>query len=423
MAEGRSPAHAGSACAPLGVLPIEIDALDVAVPVPKIEDFSGREQLSGVHEKLARLLRGGAGESIRIGFWGDSNLTRDFISGELRRALQQRFGDAGHGYVAVGRPWSWYLHMDVVHEADDGWMAYNLSTDQIADRWYGVGGIAAQNVRPSPRAWFATAPDGSPVGRTASRVEVLYLRHPKHGSFSVGIDRGPLERVDTRSERVGAGIWRKDLADAAHRVDLVGSEDTAAPTRLLGVVLERQSPGIVVDSLGVGGVNMELFARADETVLIETLRMRRYDLVMLLTGATEPDSPKHDAATREFIGTVRKALPGVPFLMMSPPDLGGGSIKKPTRSIRINQIERKKLRIARQEGLLYWDFRGAMGGEQSIVRFAERKMAWTDFIHLTEKGGRYMGRRLAHALVDDFSRWLAAHPNSGCAPEQPAQPQ
>lgn len=389
------------------LIPAEFD-----VPVPELVDFSAKEQMAPFYEKLARLARGRSKDHVRILMYGDSNLTRDDISGELRRTLQHTFGDGGHGYIGVGKPWSWYIHNDVRHGAEPkAWKVFSMSTDQVADRLYGFGGLAAQNIIQKAHAFVATAPDGAEVGSRVSRFQVMHLRRPNHGSFDVLIDGKQVARVDSAGPKVEAAIESFRVPDGAHKLELVSEADLV---RLLGVVMERDSAGIVVDSVGIGGVNSELLARGDRALTLSTLAMRHHDLVLILTGATEPDAPGQSTALKELVTRHREALPEAPFMILSPPDLAGGTPKNPMPSVRIKQVEKYKLRTAEEEKAMYWDFRAAMGGELSIVRFAEHKMAWNDFIHLTGPGGRYMGRRLAYALVRDFARYLTKHPRAGC---------
>lgn len=402
---------ASEGCSPLQLAKVEPLADHIDAAIPELQDFTESNQMDAFYRKLAALARGRRKERVRIGVWGDSNMTRDFITGELRRVLQRQFGDGGHGFVALGKPWNWYRHEDVKHGSDDGWESMNMSTKQTVDRLYGVGGVAAQSVRTNARVWVATAEAGAAVGTRAGHFEILYLKHPRHGQFEVLIDGQSRATIDTAGDAITAAQAEWDVSDGAHRIDFVSRK---SPVRLLGAVLETSTPGIVVDSLGIGGVNTELIARGDEALTAQTLRMRNYDLMMLLTGATEPDAPSHDDGIRRLVANVRRELPNVPFVMMSPPDLAGGDLAHPTRVRRMNQIERRKLKAARELKLLYWDFRGAMGGEQSIVRFTEHKMAWKDFIHLTGKGGHAMGRRLAIAVLNGFQSWLAAHPSDAC---------
>lgn len=415
-----SPSGAESApvadCRPLQFAIPEPDTSVVKAPVPELQDF-GDHQMAPFYESLAAIARGKRKEPLRIGFYGDSNMTRDFITGQLRRELQKLFGDSGHGYIGLAKPWSWYWHMDVEHGFDkNAWKAFNMATIQVADRYYGFGGIAPQNIQSKARTWVATAKEGSPVGTKIDHVEIYYLKKPKHGTFEVLVDKQHYADVDTAGPTVEAGRLVFDLPEGPHRIDIISGPKLV---RLLGAILERKAPGVVVDSIGVGGVNSELLARADRGLVMQTLKMRRHELFVLLTGAIEPDSPKHAEAMKEVIARHREARPGVPFILMSPPDLAGGSINVPTKSVRINQVAKAKLKTAKEVKTVYWDFRGAMGGEQSIVNFAQHKMAWTDFIHLTEPGGRLMGKRFAIALLRDFKRYLGEHPEAGCSYEPP----
>ena len=55
----------------------------------------------------AKLARGKATEHVRIAVYGNSNMTMDYMTGAMRRLLQSKFGDGGHGYVAMARPLAW----------------------------------------------------------------------------------------------------------------------------------------------------------------------------------------------------------------------------------------------------------------------------------------------------------------------------
>src|SRR5262249_27239268 len=100
------------ACEPLAVPPLDAGKDPVGVPLPPIVDATGLV-MGPFYERLARLARGRADDHVRIAVYGDSNLTMDWITGRMRRQLQARYGDAGHGFIALGRPWSHYKHMDV----------------------------------------------------------------------------------------------------------------------------------------------------------------------------------------------------------------------------------------------------------------------------------------------------------------------
>jgi hypothetical protein len=407
--EPAKPAPAEAACTKLAVEPMPVPTPEIDAPIPPIE--SGAQGLARFYERLARLIRGKLDDHVRIALYGDSNMTRDYISGELRRVLQARHGDGGHGYVAIGKPWSWYEHMDVEHGLEPkAWRSFAVSTHAVIDDSYGFGGIAAQSISDGARAWVHTAKPGAPVGTRASRFDVYWLMQPKGGRFEVRADGESLAQIATSAPDFALGHRRFELEDAPHRVLFAAN----VGARLFGVVLERSEPGIVVDSLGVGGAKIGQLARMRDEIATAALAKRGYDLVMVLTGATEDDADSHDPALEKFIDRHRRALPESSCLVMSPPDFAYGSARSPRPSKRIGRLGRRKQRIALERGCAFWDFHAAMGGELSIARFAGRGLAWPDLAHLNDAGGALMARRFLHALWRDFAAYVAREPNAGC---------
>ncbi|MCA9624787.1 MAG: hypothetical protein KC731_37445, partial [Myxococcales bacterium] len=177
---------------------VPVGGEDAPVP-PVLHD----ETLAPFFEKVARLLRGQATEHLRIAVYGDSNLTMDFLSGQLRRRLQARHGDAGHGFVALGQPWSHYKHMDVRHGVKSNITSYACSTHPILDHIYGISGIAGESQGLGGRAWVGTARGDAPIGKTASRFEVYYLEGKDRGQFAIEADGKELMRVESEAPELG----------------------------------------------------------------------------------------------------------------------------------------------------------------------------------------------------------------------------
>lgn len=408
-ASSNPPAPVVDVCPVLDVPLPSLIEVGADPQVPAIE--ASADAMATLYEKLAKLARGKRDDHVRIAMYGDSNLTSDHVSGELRRALQAQWGDGGHGFHALARPWPGYVHHDI-RAGSDGWKGFNCTTDQLVDRMYGFGCIASQSQHGNARTWIESAPDDAPVGRSFSRFEVAYLTKPKAHGFDVLVDGAAKGGVDTHGDRAEVGFHKVELSEGSHRVEIVSR---SMDVRLLGGVIERKSPGVVVDGLGIGGADTEHILRTDERVADATLRWRKYDLVILFTGAIEPDSAAHAAALEKFIDRHRASLPDTPILITGPVDMAQGTEEKPTANPRIDHVLAEKRRVANEKKAAYWDFRTAMGGPLSIVKFAGKKMAWTDFIHLTDKGGTYMGRRLAYALVMGLRGYLKEHPKAGCS--------
>jgi hypothetical protein len=397
-------------CPPLSVEQPELITSPIDVPLPPLVDAKERG-LASYYRRFTELLRGKATDHIRIAVYGDSNLTEDLLTGEMRRVLQARYGDGGHGYVAFGKPWAWYRHMDVEHDLEPGgWKSFAVSTDAARDQAYGLGGIAAESLSGGARAWVRTAPSSSPVGTKVSRVHVYYLERPGGRAFKIRVDGEDLATVATERDRLATGYRQFSLPDGPHGIGFVADRGV----RLFGVALERDTPGIVIDSFGVGGANEVLLARMNPTIVKEALGHRRYDLVVYLTGATEDDDSRHDVALAERIRLHQSVLPEASCLVLSPFDFAYGTEKKPRISKRIVRLARRKERIAAETGCAFWDFHAAMGGERSILKFRAAGMAHADLAHLNQRGAAYMARRLLRVLFGGLEQYLASERGQSC---------
>ena len=414
---GAAPGNAAqtaatcAAVAPSFVEPVTFSTGVIKSAVPHVEGEA--EQLRAFHEKLARIARGSATEKVRIAFYGDSNMTRDFISGAFRRALQARFGDAGHGFVAAARPWGWYEHMDVRHDVapKEPWSIFAASGRQLGDKTYGFANIAAETSQGGASTWVATAlaSGPSPVGKAASSAEVFYLKRPNGGTFNLMVDGAKMEEVSTAAESVEPGYVRVKFADGPHKVESVVKGGRGV--RIFGTALERETAGVVVDSLGSGALNYELLAHVDSASRIAMLKERNYDLVVFLLGTNTL------AAERKWVSAVlqdfRKGLPGAALMLMSPPDQGVSHTDS-TSNPAVARLASAMKETAQIEHVLFWDFYEGMGGKGAIRAFVQTGLGEPDCVHLGFSGATLMGARFASEMVRGFRSYLKANPAAGC---------
>lgn len=411
VASASASGPALPACVPVKTeLPpmVAVDGLDP--PVPDVVEFGG-PVLGPFYEKLARLLRGTATEHVRIGVLGDSNMTMDFITGRMRRELQARYGDAGHGLVALAKPWSHYLHRDVYQDMQFGYVAYAISTKPTMDPYYGLTGIVAESAQQGAITSVGTASDPSTVGRSVGSFDVFFLKHPLYGSFTVRVDGKDVATVETKADEPTLGHYRLDVPDGPHRADFISA--TPRPVRLLGVALEREKPGIIVDSLGVGAMNTRCMTRESPAFNTEMLGIRPYDLVVFMTGANDiyqkSDVP---AWLEKVIAPYRAANPDIPIVLSTPPDRGERESFAPTLEIIAQRRE-----LAEQLKTGFWSMFDAMGGDASMSRFKKLKLSYADAIHFNEDGGAWIADRFTYALWRGFMAYLADHPCAGAPPD------
>src|SRR5512140_2797545 len=175
------------------------EALPAAVeeqkPPRSIEDATGRA-LDPFFSALLAVERKDKGSIARVTYFGDSIVASDFVTATLRRKLQKRFGDAGHGFMLMANAWPGYFHNDVVRFAAPGWQVSRVVGPFAKDGLYGLGGVSFRAEGPGVFSRFATTTSGA-FGRSVSRFVLDYLEQPNGGTLEVKIDGHATETIDT----------------------------------------------------------------------------------------------------------------------------------------------------------------------------------------------------------------------------------
>jgi hypothetical protein len=399
---------------PAKIAAFEVDKKIITAEVPPIVDPTA--SLAPFEEKLLAMARGAGtkGKPLRVGFYGDSNLTSDFMTGHMRRALQTRFGDAGHGFVALARPWAWYSHEDIHHHGT--WPLFHqfdCTTDPVVGHRYGFANIASESAKGGASAWVSTADGDSRVGKTASHFEVYYLKQPKGGTFDIFLDGKSVKTVSTANTDYEAGFESLEAADGAHEVKCVIKGDYSV--RLYGETFERDADGggVIVDSLGAGALNFQRFMLTEPVIRKAQLERRNYDVVFIWLGMNSMWLEPNKGWATDTVKTIRDALPNASIVLVTPPDSEktGSSKTDP----RILSIVKQLSEIATEQKTAFWDLRSAMGGDGAFLDFIKYGLGATDRVHLSQQGNELLGQRLLAALFDDVNSRLKEHPDAGCS--------
>ncbi len=160
--------------------------------------------LDNFYAALWRTERGEPMAITRILHYGDSPTTADLITGATRASsMQKRFGDAGHGFTLIGKPWAWYEHRGV-QLSSRGWQMDPGTRWDLRNGLFGLGGVAFSA---STEAYsHVTLRDP-----TETRLEVWFLRQPDGGTVSVSCEGQPLGVIATNAPSRAAGFARFNL--------------------------------------------------------------------------------------------------------------------------------------------------------------------------------------------------------------------
>lgn len=352
-----------------------------------------------LHPFYQSLQRSAAGQGVtRILHYGDSPVTNDSITADLRELLQAQFGDSGHGFVLTAKPWAWYSHRGVQIQSL-GWATETASNSTFArDRLHGLAGATFEA---GPGAFTSLKLESNPT-----EIEIAYLNQPKGGTFAVRQGAKQLGLVDTAAPKFKPGWAKFPLAPASGDLRI---EVKSGAVRLFGVNLERKTSGVVYSSLGLNGAQAQtLLHYFDRAHWTEQLQHYHPDLIVLNFGTNETVIPQYlDAGypndLRQLIGWVQEALPDTAILIMSPMDHGRAT---PPAVPHIVDLQRQ---IAAETGCAFFNTFAAMGGEGTMARWyaAKPPLVTADFIHPFPGGARKIGVLLADALASGYDRFLS----------------
>lgn len=388
---------------------VRIDPSELEGLVLEIEDRGGRA-MRPFYEALLATAERREGAITRIAHYGDSSIAGDGITSTARQRFQQRFGDAGHGFVLIARGTMPYRHRDIRHTASGPWSLRQLVRAGLSDHRYGYGGVRYGGVR-GTRARFATS-DRGPVGGAVSRFELWYQRYPRGGLVGVSVDRGERVQVDTRGDTLEDAWHEVVVPDGAHEIEIrtLGRGES----RLYGMVLERDGPGVVYDSLGMVGARGRRMLGIDPDHFAAQHAHRGTDLIILAFGGNDADdvrrsSGSFEADFRRVARLVRDARPEAACLLMAPLDQAGRDERGAIRTMeQVPIIVEAQRRAAAAEGCAFFDTFAAMGGEGAMRRWyrSRPRLSFGDFRHATPAGYRVIGNMLYKALLKGFADHL-----------------
>lgn len=367
------------------------------------------EALASFYAALRRTAEEQVGAVTRIAHYGDSAIAADEITHTLRRKLQTRFGDAGHGFMLVARGTMHYMHRDIVHRESDGWEIKTVVKREVRNGRYGYGGVLAR-AGAGQHATFGTV-DEALVGRSVSRFELAYQKYPGGGDVRVTVDGTLVKTLATRAASVEDAWETIDVPEGAHLLSL---RPMGSPAHLYGVVQERSVAGVVYDSLGLVGAQADRLLNADAAHMAAQVAHRDPDLLVLGFGGNEAgnewlDATRYAEALARVVNVMRAGKPAMACLLFAPLDQGERNERGDVVTLKVLPgIVEAQRRVAKQQGCAYFDTLAAMGGEGSVARWYKKRprLISSDFRHATPEGYEVIATLYYKALLKGFAQYL-----------------
>ena len=353
------------------------------------------EDYSAGNKNIARLknaLSQTSNRTVRVAVLGDSYIEGDIFTEAIRSSLQSKYGGRGVGYTPLYSPIAGF-RQSVTHNCSG---FEQLDFRKKNGRPYSL----IQGFASKAGGGAATTFTGSKVPNAEgwSRSRIL-LTAPNGGQIKVRLGKDNSAEWTTYNFNPSDSIQVVDLKGETSRLS-IGS---ISPGIIFQGAYLDDNKGIAIDNMSIRGYSGIRHNEVDASLTAQARPQIDYDLIILEYGinglsSSQTNYKAYGNRMIEVINHIKKLYPKAVILVMGIGDRGD-KIGGETHSMATvpNMIAEQR-RIAKETGSLFWDTRGAMGGNDAVVAWAKTKDVNSDYIHLTLKGGKRLANLFTQAL-------------------------
>ena len=370
---------------------------DTARHTPKNIELSEANTLSDMtagHDGLQHFFsqlrqRNGLHRPIRIAVLGDSFIEGDIFTGALRSALQARYGGSGIGWMPITSETAGF-RQTIRHEFK-GWKDHNQ--------------FHSKGKYPLPGHYY-TGSEGDwarytlPKGSTPCAEATIYYRSTSTTTLSVTVNGGESSLVELPPSD---GLTAHQLASGSISSLRFSLASGASGFICYGVSLDGAS-GVSLDNFSLRGNSGLLLGSLDTELTRSFAHARPYDLIILQYGlnAIGPKQLDYSGYGKQFgrsLHHLRSLLGRVDYLLLGVSDRGTKSDGQVITMPAVRAMEQAQLRLAADQGIVFWSTRAAVGRLGGIGKLAERGWAAKDYTHLSHRGGKELAKQFLDAFL------------------------
>jgi len=351
----------------------------------------------GMFDGVYQALDQAGKQSVRIMHYGDSQIEEDRISSVIRERFQQQFGGGGAGLQGY---FPLYFSLTEQASGTESMPQYYVygskSLRRAGSNRYGVLGRVtvpqtASNILYQPKP-------GMPVRRchTFNRVALLTrTTEPQNAKVnSRFVSLAPEEPMQINEVPVEDGSKTAMIA-------------FSSLCDVYGVSLHTDT-GVTVDNIPLRGCSGTIFTSMSGNQLKTYAQTMNVRLVILQFGGNSMPYLTAGEAVDNYMNSLSRQIkflqqwmPGVEFLFVGPSDMTQRKKGIKRTYPVLAEVDRKLCAMAHSNGIAYWSMFEAMGGEGSMIRWAESTpaLAGKDYVHFTREGAERVGSMLAESLM------------------------
>lgn len=334
---------------------------------------------------------------VRVLHYGGSLIENDYVSGTLRRLMQEDFGGAGVGLLPLFQTNA------------------NFITVKKSGKWH-----ISQPNKKMPRGNFGVygaalmPPPVNALGQRTQDKGFIHIDIPEklrpQALFLEGIFH---DEVSEKQLQITAGKQKA----AAQVVEVPGQQHrtyalpagvkeaelslTLSKNACLYALALNDTTGICVDNMSVKGYDGAVFSPNNRRFLINQLTLLNTGLVLYQFDGSplvkNKDYGNYRILLMKELAYLRILMPQTPVIVIGTASSGNVNL--------ILDIQRE---CALANGCVFWNLDQALGGNNALARWAEAQPALVsrNLSHFTPRGADWAAKLFYRSLLQEYRRFL-----------------
>ncbi len=383
-----------------------IDLSDSAIQ--RIDSLSARLKYlyfspkSDQFESFFARLNNSSKQSVRIWYYGDSQVEGDRITREVRSVFQKRFGGYGMGFIPLSNPAS-YMDLELGKQGD--WKKFNCFQHRKKTSDFGPSGLVFLPLNSTGQKW--------------NYIQFKVLKSLRYKQLSLQCNADTLHQVEWKLNRDSA--WKKvSRVKASRNIHAYLIGDTVlygsvqirckgTQLRVYGLNFEGSPTGVYLDNFGIRGHSGDGLKAISNDLLHNVSADQQAGLVIFHYGNNMVPylklDPKSEKWAKDIFRNIfrkyRKNCPDMSFLVIGPGDMGfqkGENAESYASCSHLNDWMRE---VAMEEGMAYFDFYQLIRDAGGILSWRSKHIASLDG-HLAPQGQRIFAKELTTEILHAY---------------------
>lgn len=371
----------------------QLDSLDFSAKLPdesrivKIEDFADFND-SAMQRLYDKIL---SGESIHIGWMGDSFTESDILTADLREFLQETFGGGGAGFAPFHSE-----HMQfrrTIKTTASGWNTYHiiLSQKKLSEAMKGdffISGWLSKPQNGAKTRWDMTTQYTQLVAN-CNRARLLFIAREALEMEVI------LNGTEKRSFSFEGGEQVRQILIENEKISSLEVKILSGAGGFSGIGAEFfQDSGVTLDNLSVRSNNGQAMFKSNAAINAQVNNIHPYDLIVLQYGLNILSADRYNYSLYgeqivKMVQYIQQCFPDAAIIVLGVSERSKTNENGDYVTMESAKSLAKYQRDAAQQcKVAFWDTYSAMRSLGGMPTFVQNGWAGRDYTHIGYKGGR-----------------------------------